>query len=89
MSMKGWTGGAVQWDKHVAIDLTSDNHPCDSRCVGIYVGTAGDVVCKDRYGTEVTHVAVPAGIHQGRFLQITKAGTDADNLVELIYTGQK
>lgn len=84
---RGWQGGAVQWSNHRDVDISSSDHTCKKRCVGIYVGVSGDVVAQDQGGTEVTYTDVPVGILQGRFSQITKTSTTALNMIELIYSG--
>ena len=88
--VKGWRGGAVQWDEHIPIVLTSTSHTCHPNCVGIYVGVSGGIVAVDQHGNSATYVAAPVGILQGRFSEVTKdAATDADSMIELVFTGKR
>ena len=61
------------------------------RCVGLYVGTAGDVtVVFDRRpdSETVTFVGVPAGSPvPGRIRRVMHTGTDADDIVALYSRG--
>jgi hypothetical protein len=88
-TIRGWRQGAVQWDKADDLgDLPSD-HTCDPGCVGVYIGTAGDVEVVDQHGNTVVFHNVPVGILEGRFAQLLNANTAALQLVELIFTGKR
>lgn len=88
-TIKGWQSGAVQWDAHRNITLGAGDVDLHPKCVGIYVGVAGDIVAEDQHGVEATYTAAPNGILQGRFSKIIDATTAATNLTELIYTGKR
>ena len=66
------------------VDISATDHTCDSKCVGLYVATAGNVKVDMQQATGVVFNSVVAGtLLPGRFTKVWKVGTAASDITEL------
>lgn len=68
------------WREHVAI-TKSDVTTYDPPLRGLLVMGAGDVICEDMEGTEVTYPSCPAGFFIHTLITKVKAATTASDLI--------